>query len=134
MNQPDARRWPSRLASEPFLYLTTFGRRTGRPHRIEIWFAEHGGRLYLLSGGRERADWVRNLKVDERVTVELGDEKHEGMAHPVAAGTAEDQLARDMLVAKYADSEDDLEEWGRTSLPVVIEFPSLSSVPRQTPV
>jgi deazaflavin-dependent oxidoreductase (nitroreductase family) len=129
-NQIDAQRWPASCASEPFLYLTTIGRRTGRRHRIEIWFAERDGRLYLLSGGRDRADWVRNIKSNQRVTVELGSESHDGVAHMVEADTAEDQRARDLLVAKYADTEGDLEEWGRTSLPVVIEFPA-SGLPPQ---
>jgi deazaflavin-dependent oxidoreductase (nitroreductase family) len=114
-----------RWATEPFLYLTTIGRRTGRLHRIEIWFAVHDGRLYLMSGGRDRADWVRNLKATQRVTVELGDERHQGIARPVEPDTADDRLARDLLVHKYADSEDNLEEWGRTSLPIVIEFPQM---------
>jgi deazaflavin-dependent oxidoreductase (nitroreductase family) len=73
--------WPGRWAGEPLLYLTTIGRRTGRPHRIEIWFAAHDGGLYLLSGGRERADWVRNLRTHPQVTVELGDETRVGLAH-----------------------------------------------------
>ena len=115
--------WPSRWASEPFLYLTTVGRRTGRPHRIEIWFAARDGRLYLLAGGRERSDWVRNLQANPRVTVELGDETRVGTAWVLAAGTPEDRLARELLVAKYGETED-LDEWGRTSLPVVIEFPA----------
>jgi deazaflavin-dependent oxidoreductase (nitroreductase family) len=120
---PGGQRWPARWATEPYLYLTTIGRRTGRPHRIEIWFAAHDGRLYLLSGGRERADWVRNLQANPRVTVELGGETRVGAAHVLEAGTAEDQLARELLLAKYAATEDDLDEWGRTSLPVVIELP-----------
>ena len=78
----------------------------------------------MLSGGRERADWVRNLQANSRVTVELGDETHVGTAHVIEVGTFEDQLARDLLVAKYTDSEDNLDEWGRTSLPVVIKFPA----------
>jgi deazaflavin-dependent oxidoreductase (nitroreductase family) len=127
MNRTDGQRWPAQWASEPFLYLTTVGRRTGRPHRIEIWFAAHGGRLYLLSGGRERADWVRNIRASPRVTVELGDETHVGVAHVVEAGAAEDRLARQLLLAKYAGSEDDLDQWGRTSLPVVIEFPTAAT-------
>jgi deazaflavin-dependent oxidoreductase (nitroreductase family) len=114
-------------ASEPFLYLTTVGRRTGQPHRIEIWFAAREGRLYLLSGGRDRADWVRNLQANPRVTVELAGESRVGVAHVVEAGSADDALARQLLVAKYADSEDNLEAWGRTSLPVVIEFPTESN-------
>jgi deazaflavin-dependent oxidoreductase (nitroreductase family) len=112
------------LAGEPFLYLTTVGRRTGRPHRIEIWFAAYQGRLYLLAGGRERADWVRNLQANPRVQIELGDQTHGGVARVLEAGTDEDQRARELLVAKYASTDDDLDEWGRTSLPVVVEFPA----------
>ena len=121
--------WPARWAGEPFLYLTTTGRRTGRPHRIEIWFAAHEGRLYLLSGGRERADWVRNLQANPRVTVELGDETRVGGAHALEAGAPDDRLARELLVAKYASTEEDLDEWGRTSLPVLVEFASDAVAP-----
>jgi len=42
-----------------YVYLTTTGRRTGRPHTIEIWYAVQDGRIYLMAGGRDRADWVR---------------------------------------------------------------------------
>jgi deazaflavin-dependent oxidoreductase (nitroreductase family) len=106
----DGQRWPAAWAREACLYLTTVGRRTGRAHRIEIWFAERGGRLYLLAGGRERADWVRDLQANARVTVELGDESHVGTARPLETGTGEDQLARALVLAKYSGSEDDLDE------------------------
>ncbi len=118
-----AQQWLARWASEPYAHLTTIGRRTGRPHRIEIWFAAQDGRVYLLSGGRERADWVRNLQANPQVTVELGDETHAGAARVLEAGPAEDRCARELLVAKYREG-DDLDEWGRTALPVVIEFPA----------
>jgi deazaflavin-dependent oxidoreductase (nitroreductase family) len=127
MNEADAQRWPVRWAGEPFVYLITIGRRTGRAHRIEIWFAVHDERLYLMSGGRERADWVRNLMRNPHVTVELGDQVHDGVARRIEPDSADDQLARDLLVGKYADAEDDLEEWGRTSLPIVIEFPQMQA-------
>lgn len=104
------------------MYLTTRGRRSGRPHRIEIWFAADGTRLYLLAGGGERADWVRNLQASPRVMVELGDETHPGVARVLVPGTPEDQRARELLVAKYADAEDDLDEWGKTALGVAIEL------------
>ncbi|MCC7104952.1 MAG: nitroreductase family deazaflavin-dependent oxidoreductase [Chloroflexi bacterium] len=78
--------------------------------------------MYLLAGGRERADWVRNLQANPRVTVELGAETHVGVAHALAPDTLEDRRARELLLAKYADAEDDLDEWGQTALPVVIEF------------
>jgi deazaflavin-dependent oxidoreductase (nitroreductase family) len=115
--------WLARFAREPFLQLTTTGRRSGLPHRIEIWFAAHHGKLYLLSGGRDRSDWVRNLQANGRVSVELAGEDHVGAARVLEPGTAQDLLARELLVAKYEPVEhDSLEEWGRNSLPVVIEF------------
>jgi deazaflavin-dependent oxidoreductase (nitroreductase family) len=116
-----AQPWPARWAGEPFAYLTTIGRRTGRPHRIEIWFAAEDGRVYLLAGGRERSDWVRNLRANPRVTVELGGETHAGAARVLPAGTAEDGRARELLVGKYR-AGDDLDAWGRSALPVVVEF------------
>jgi len=56
-----------RLAGEDFAYLTTTGRKSGRPHRIEIWFAIENGAIYMLSGGGESADWVRNSSSPARV-------------------------------------------------------------------
>jgi deazaflavin-dependent oxidoreductase (nitroreductase family) len=106
------------------MYLTTIGRQSGKPHRIEIWFAVHGSRVYLMSGGRDRADWVRNILSDGRVSVELGGETHHGVAQVLEPGTYEDRLARELLVNKYEPIEnDDLTSWGRNSLPVAIDFP-----------
>jgi hypothetical protein len=84
--------------------------------------------LYLLAGGRERSDWVRNLKANPRIIAEMEGETHAGAARVLESGTAEDQLARALLVAKYEGTEGDLDEWGRTSLPVMIEFPPPSLV------
>ena len=33
-----------------FLYLTTIGWKTGKQHRIEIWFVEHNNDRYVLHG------------------------------------------------------------------------------------
>jgi deazaflavin-dependent oxidoreductase (nitroreductase family) len=113
--------WLEEWASEPFAYLTTIGRQTGRPHRIEIWFAVEAGRMYLLSGGRDRSDWVRNLQANSHVNVEVHGQAREGLARVLQAGTDEDRRARGLLVAKYRQGND-LDEWGSTSLAVVIEF------------
>jgi len=55
----------------PICHLTTTGRRSGLPRRTEIWYLDRGDDLYLLSGNGENADWVRNLRADPQVTVEL---------------------------------------------------------------
>lgn len=116
-----ARPSPVRWAGEQFAYLTTTGRRTGRAHRIEIWFAVEDGTIYLLSGGRERSDWVRNLQANPRVTIELGAERYSGSARILDPGTVQDLLARRLLVEKYRQGNN-LDEWGRTSLAVAIEI------------
>ena len=53
--------------------ITTTGRRSGRPRRIEIVFHVIGGRIYI--SGMPRADrkrrWLSNLEADPRLTVHL---------------------------------------------------------------
>jgi len=78
----------------------------------------------LLSGGGEASDWVKNVRVDPAVGLRLGDRDMICRARIVEDET-EDSLARRLLVEKYAPRyADDLEEWGRTALPVAIELPS----------
>lgn len=55
----------------PVCHITTTGRVSGLPRRTEIWYLDRTDGLYLLSGNGEAADWVRNLRADPRVTVEL---------------------------------------------------------------
>jgi hypothetical protein len=57
------------------LYLTTTGWRSGRPHRIEIWYLELDGRYYLISELRERAHWVQNLEREPSAAAELDEER-----------------------------------------------------------
>ena len=60
-----------RLADEDLCYLTTTGRNTRAPHEIEIWFGIRDGTLFLLSGGGDAADWVKNVKNDPQVRLRI---------------------------------------------------------------
>jgi len=112
----------SELAGEQYCYLTTRGRRTGRAHRIEIWFALDGASLYVLSGGRERSDWVENLRATAEVAVELGGRRFAGRARIVEGG-AEEERARALVHDKYAQGYGgDLAGWRRTALPVAVDL------------
>jgi deazaflavin-dependent oxidoreductase (nitroreductase family) len=113
-----------RLVDEDFAYLTTFGRRTGRPHRIEIWFAVDGGRLYLLSGGGDRADWVKNIRKKGDVRIQVGTRTVSARAR-IARRGVEDQKARELLDAKYMawHPKKKLSSWARGSTAVVIDLP-----------
>jgi deazaflavin-dependent oxidoreductase (nitroreductase family) len=111
------------FAGLPFCYVTTVGRRTGRPHTIEIWFGLAGSTLYLLSGGGERSDWVRNLLTNPAVTVRLGDRELPATAR-IVADDGEEAAARRLLAAKYQDWREGraMSGWARTALPVALDL------------
>jgi deazaflavin-dependent oxidoreductase (nitroreductase family) len=111
------------LAGEDFCYLTTTGRVTGRPHEIEIWFAliPEAHTLYMLSGGGDRSDWVKNLRRYPDVEVRIAGECLGGRARE-AKDAEEDELARRLLVEKYESSPGRLEGWRRRALPVVVDL------------
>ena len=113
---------PTELAAKDFCYVSTTGRTTGRQHRIEIWFAARpdGDTIFMLSGGRERADWVRNLVAAPRCVVEIGDARFIGYGR-VIEGTDEDELARTLVHDKYAGG-DELASWRASALPVAIDL------------
>jgi deazaflavin-dependent oxidoreductase (nitroreductase family) len=113
----------TKSAADPYCYVTTTGRRSGRPHTVEIWFGLDGHRLYLLSGGGDRSDWVRNLVVHPEVTVRLGDRSFPGRARLVS-DPSEDDLARRLLAGKYQGwtEGETMSRWARTAVAVVIEL------------
>lgn len=110
-------------AEADFCYLTTTGRVSQRPHTIEIWFVLQGTTLYLLAGGREQADWVKNLVHLPHVQVRLGETRLQGEARVVNEASQEAHVVRHLLFAKYTPrSSDDLVAWSRSALPVAIDL------------
>lgn len=118
----------SQLADEDYCYVTTVGRVTGKPHEIEIWFGARDETIYLLSGGGDKSDWVKNMRVQPRVDVRIAKRQFTGQAR-FDLGAEEESQARRMLAAKYQGWREGrkLSEWAREALPVAIELkaPSL---------
>ncbi len=85
---------PADLSKVPFLYLTTTGRKTSLPRRIEIWFVRVDQRFYILAEHFDRTQWVKNIRANPRVRVRVGD-------HEVDA------------TARILDRERDAEAWQR---------------------
>lgn len=97
---------------EVFLYLTTTGRKTGLPRRIEIWFVEHDGRLYVVSERGREAHWVENLARDHRVRLSVGTRAEPGSVRAEIDASArivddEPRIAavRALMDAKYEWSD-----------------------------
>lgn len=105
----------SALASADYGYLTTTGRRTGREHTVEIWFATAGDTLYLLSGSGGTSDWCRNLDAVPAAGFTIDGQAFRVTGRRVT-DPAEDEGARDLVVAKYQPGYgSDLSEWRRLS-------------------
>ena len=111
------------VADLDFCYLTTVGRQTGLERTIEIWFVLDGDILYMLSGGGDHSHWVRNLRHNPAVSVQLGTQTRGGMAR-IVVDEAEDGRARRLLAAKYQGWTEGrrLSGWARTALPVAIDL------------
>jgi deazaflavin-dependent oxidoreductase (nitroreductase family) len=110
------------VSEEQYCYLTTVGRVSGEPREIEIWFGLAGCTLYMLSGGRERSNWVRNLIAQRAVKVRIGERTFEGWAR-IVDDPDEDAAARRLLLEKYSPAySGDLGGWGRDALPVAVEL------------
>ena len=53
--------------------MSTHGWKTGKQHRIEIWFVEYNGRYYIISERLEGAHWVQNIKRNSVVSFSIND-------------------------------------------------------------
>jgi deazaflavin-dependent oxidoreductase (nitroreductase family) len=87
------------VSEEPYLYLTTTGRRTGRPREAELWFTRRGGAYNVIAEEGERAHWVRNLLAEPRVRWRVGERRFTGRARVVDGPVA--VFVQALSAAKY---------------------------------
>jgi deazaflavin-dependent oxidoreductase (nitroreductase family) len=96
--------------------ITTTGRRSGQPRRIEIVFHNIGGRLYI-SGlpSLRRRDWLANLDANPRFTFHLKGAVRADL--PARARVIADEAERRAILPHVARTwgRDDLEEMVRHS-------------------
>ncbi len=52
--------------------LTTYGRKSGKPHGVTIWVVTDGTRLYIRSGEGLRRQWPQNLTARGKGVLRLG--------------------------------------------------------------
>ena len=114
--------YPDSFVDEDYCYLTTAGRVTGQPHEIEIWLALEGPTLYMLSGGKDRTDWVKNIRHTPETTVKIHGSIFEDRGR-VVGKPEEDELARRLLFEKYQPrTGGDLTRWRGSALPVAVDL------------
>jgi deazaflavin-dependent oxidoreductase (nitroreductase family) len=89
----------ARVADRSTMRLTHYGRKSGKPYEVTIWFVVDGDTMYLTTMNRER-QWVRNVGKTPRVGVRIGPERFEGTVTPVAAQPTLHKVY-DLLTRKY---------------------------------
>lgn len=70
------------LARHRTIDLTTIGRRSGDPRRIEIWWFQVNGR-FVITGTPGRRDWLANVRSSPEVTVHVGGQDLPGRAFEI---------------------------------------------------
>ena len=87
---------PDSSAAERTIDITTLGRRTGIPRRIEVWFHRVDGRWYITGMPGPRG-WYANLRAHPRFIVHL---KHGVTADlPATAAPAGETTRRRVITA-----------------------------------
>ncbi len=79
----------SALESDRVIDITTTGRKTGEARRIEIWFHNVGGRIFI-TGMPGKRSWYANLLANPQFVFHLKESTSAelpAMAHPVTEPT-----------------------------------------------
>jgi hypothetical protein len=113
-------------ARERTVDITTIGRRSRTPRRIETWFYRVDGTVYL-TGMPGRRDWAANLEAEPTFTFHLKNGVKADL--PARATQVVDEAERRRVIAdllddlsSISDTSRDLEAWVAGSPLFAVEF------------
>jgi deazaflavin-dependent oxidoreductase (nitroreductase family) len=97
------------LSDDPTVDITTTGRRSGLPRRIEIWMLDVEGRFFI-TGTPGHRDWVANLGADPHLVVHL--KRRAGIDVSATAVAVTDRVTRRRVLEHLSA------RWYRTQTPI----------------
>ena len=112
------------LAHDLTIDITTIGRRSGGPRRIEIWFHRSDGR-YIITGTPGRRNWYANLHANPRFTFHLKESTKVDLPATSVPVTDPDDRRKLLLGATSIWSRpnrSNVDEWVRNSPLVEVIF------------
>jgi deazaflavin-dependent oxidoreductase (nitroreductase family) len=110
------------LKTDGLIDITTIGRKTGNPSRIEIAFHNFDGRLYI-SGLPGKRDWYTNLVAHPHFTFHLKQSTQADL--PARATPVTDQAERRQLLTRVVrkwNRQDQLEAFVQSSPLVEVQL------------
>ena len=87
------------VAGRQTLTLTHYGRKSGKPYDVTIWFAVEGDKVHIGTANVNH-QWVRNVQKIPRIRLAVGGERFEGEARFLAE-RAEHERAMGAIRRKY---------------------------------
>ena len=113
------------VTSEKYIHLTSAGRRTGKQHTVELWFAIRGDKVYLSHEGEE-TDWMKNINKNASVRFEIGGKHFAGTARLLVDAGPEAWEGKVALYEKYYGkaAKEIIEDWFSLSKLAAIELTS----------
>jgi deazaflavin-dependent oxidoreductase (nitroreductase family) len=101
--------------------ITTTGRESGRPRRLEIVFHNIGGRIYISGAPSiKRRSWIANLLADPRLTFHLKGKVRADL--PATARIIDDESERRQVLPHIART------WKRKDLETMVRYSPLIEV------
>lgn len=88
-----------RVSSRKTTTITHFGRKTGQPHQVTIWFVLDGDKVYIGTANVNR-HWVRNIQKTTKIKLSIGGENFDGNAR-FLSDRAENERAMAAIRRKY---------------------------------
>lgn len=111
------------LADDLTVDITTTGRRSGQPRRIEIWMLDVDGRFFI-TGTPGRRDWMANLSEDPSLVVHL--KRHAHVDLTARAAPVDDPVTRrsvlEHLTAAWYQTQEPLDALVATAPMVEVVF------------
>jgi deazaflavin-dependent oxidoreductase (nitroreductase family) len=89
----------ARVADTSTLRLTHYGRKSGKPYEVTIWFLVEGDTVFLVTSNVQR-QWTRNVQKRSKVSLHIDGETFEGTASRITA-VAERAHVNELVGQKY---------------------------------
>jgi deazaflavin-dependent oxidoreductase (nitroreductase family) len=86
------------VAGSQTLTLTHYGRKSGKPYSVLIWFMVDGDRLFLATADKRR-QWVRNVLAGPDVELRIAGQSFRGKVRTVEAGDRQRVIS--LVQSKY---------------------------------
>lgn len=112
------------LQLDTLIDITTTGRRTGQPRRVQMWFHYQDGRI-LLTGRPVAHGWYANVTADTRFTWHFKESLISDIparAKPITDERERRAIFETMKRREERLSQGDVDEWTRRSPLVEVEL------------